>query len=299
MPAGTLSNPFPAMPVAPSIVLVSPVVAVLVTEFTPPVVRPTPLLTVPVTAFEACPTTPGFLAVGVVAGVLFFIAAGVGFVPSAFMGDLTAGVVFFTGVVLVAVEVEFVAVFAGVVVFGVLSLGAEPEAFFKFGPAVRVRTGDVLDAGMAFFATGVCAGALVALLTAGLLVVTGVFFTDVTPDVLGPDGTVFFTAVGVVVAFTGGVFFAGLALADTGVAVLLSFAGVFFTGVTDAPADLVAVVAVFFTGVAAFCVVDGAVLDADDGVFFVEGEPPPAAFWRFATPATTVRFSAVLQCCIG
>ena len=258
-------------------VLFSPVVALLVTEFTPPVVRPTPLFTVPVTAFDACPTTPGFFAVGVVTGVLFFTGAGVGFVPSAFTDDLAAGAVFFTGVVLAAVEVVFVTVFA------VLSLGAEAAAFFMFGPVVRVRTGagvpNTPGAGVAFFAAvGVCVAVLVALLTAGLLVATGVFFAGVAPEVLGADGTAFFTAVGVVVAFTGGVFFAGVALVDTGVAVLFSLAGAFFTGVTDVPAGLVAVVAVFLTGVTVFCAVEGAVLGADDGVFFAVGELPATVF---------------------
>lgn len=251
-------------------VLLSPVVALSATVFTVPVVTPTPLFTPPVTAFDAEPTTPGFL--GVVAGVAFFTAVGVGFVPSA----LTAGFigVFLTVVAFVVVEVVFVAVFAGLA-FVVFILGAELAWFLIFGP---LTTGiDAVDAGVVFFAE---AGVLVAgfdTSLAVLLAATGVFFAGFALEGSEVEGTVFFAAVGAV-GFTG-VLFAGLGVVcDAGVDVLVSFAGAFRTGVGVVPVGFVAAGAVFLTGVTAFCVAEEVVLVAEEGAFFAVEEPPCATF---------------------
>lgn len=259
--------------------LVSPVVAVFVTELTPPIVVPTPLFSVPVTALDACPTALGFF--GIVAGFAVLTAVGVGFVPSALAAGLTTGVVFFTDVVIfgvVVVEVELVVdftgvVFAGVVTFGALIFGAALAAFLRFGPAVRVRVGDVVAGVVVFATTGVFFTGLDASPVV-LLAVTGVFFTGVTLGVV--EDTVFFAATGVVVAVVG-------------VDLRTSFAGAFLIGVAVSPLVLIAVDVVFFTGVAAFFVVDAAVLVAVEGDFFTVELPPCATFWRFATPAANVR----------
>jgi hypothetical protein len=58
-PPGSLSRPFPAYPVTPLSVLFTPVVAESVRVFTPPVVVPTVLVSVPVAVLMPFPTTPG------------------------------------------------------------------------------------------------------------------------------------------------------------------------------------------------------------------------------------------------
>jgi hypothetical protein len=268
MPAGILSSPFPVTPVIPLTVLFSPVVALSATVFTVPVARPVPLFTPPTTAFEAAPTTPGFF--GIVGWVVFFTAAGVGFVPSGLTAGLTEG--FLTGVAFDAVEVALVVDFAGVV-FIAFSFGAELAWFLMLGPFTAGT--DFADAGVVFFAiTGVFTAGLVVSMLAALLGARG----DL--EVVGVDATVFFAAAGV--AGFRGVLFAGVAeLCDAAVGVVLvSFAGAFRTGVDVVPVAFVAAGVAFFTGV---------VFATDEGVFFAVEEPPPATFWRPATPAASIR----------
>lgn len=286
-PAGTLSNPLPAMPVTPLTVPLSPVVVALVTEFTPPVVRPTPLFTVLVTVFEACPRTPGFF--GAVTGVDFFTEEGVGLVPSAFVGlDLAAGIVFLGGVALAAEDVP-VADFVTFAVFVTLDSGAELVGLLMFEATVRVRVGAVVAGVFVVFVvffvvTGGLAIVLDVLLIVLLLVAMAAFFVWGTVETLDIEGTGFFATAGVLVVFT-----AEVLVVDAGVEVLASFAGALLTGVAAAPPVFVAVDVVFLTGVAAFCVVVVIVLGAVDAVFFAVEDPLAATLCRLATPAIRIR----------
>lgn len=280
-PAGALSRPFPATPVTPLIVLFNPVVALSVTVLTAPVVSPTPLFTPPVTAFDAVPIAPGFF--WAAAGVLFFTAVGVGFVPSGLTVDFTG--VFLTGVAFDALVTVLEVVLVGVV-FVAFSFGPELTEFLTLGPLTAGTGAD--DAGVVFFAAiGVFAAGLDASLTI-LLADTGVFLVGVAPEVVDVGGTGFLAAAGVALR---GVLFAELVVfCDVAAAVLLSFAGAFLTGAVEVPVVFVAAGVVFFTGVVVFCVVEAAVLVGG----FAVVEPPCATFCRFATPAVDMSITSRL-----
>jgi hypothetical protein len=232
-PAGSLSKPFPAVPVTPLTAALTPDVALSVMVFTPPVVIPTPLFKVPVAALVVWPMTPGFFAAAVV-GVAFLAAVGVGLVPSGFAA--------FTGVFLtgVAFDVDVVA-FEAVEDTGFFA--AATGVFFA-GVVLEVEGVELAPAaGVAFFA-------VVETLFAGV------------PIVLFAGGT--FAGVPTVpVVFAGAVVFVVLSFAGaflTGVA-----AGVDFVAV-DVAFD--AAGAAFFTGVVVFEAAVDVVLDAVAGAFF-------------------------------
>jgi hypothetical protein len=291
IPAGILSSPLPVTPVIPLTVLFSPVVALSATVFTVPVARPVPLFTPPTTAFEAVPTTPGFF--GGVGCVVFLTAAGVGFVPSGLTAALTEG--FLTGVAFDAGEAVFVVDFAGVV-FVAFNFGAELAWFLMLGP-FTAGTG-LADAGMVFFAeTGVFAAGLAVslpaiLLAAGVdLAVVGVEIFFAAAGVAGFRGVLFAGVVELcdtagVAGFRGVLFVGVVELCDAAVDdVLVSFAGAFRTGVDVVPVAFVAAGVAFLTGV---------VFAADEGVFFAAEEPPPATFWRLATPAASISTTLIM-----
>jgi len=271
-PAGILSSPFPATPVTPLIVLFSPVVAVLVTEFTVPVVRPTPLFSAPVAALDAWPTTPGCFAAGAGAGdgAVFFTAAGVGFVASGLavrMGNfLGAGFV-------VVVDGVDVAALAGVLAFtGVLAAGVDA---LEDGRGFLVPMGVRVGAG-AF--TGVFVGVFAVSLGVIFFAATGVFLTGVVFDVAG---AAFFAAAGVLT----GVVFCVVLVGEARGAAEFSFAGAFLIGVVADPVALVAAGVAFFTGAVVFWAVDVVVFAAVAGVFFAVEEAPWATFCKSPTPA--------------
>lgn len=258
--------------------LFRPVVAESVTVFTVPVVRPTPLLRVPVAALEALPMTPGFFA-GWAAGAIFFAATGVGFVPSGLAAGLTG--VFLMGVALapvVVVEGVLVAGFAGVLVFAAL---------------VAFEDGVAFEMGRGFFVPmGVRAGLGVSP-TEAFGAVVGVFFAGLAVDaVFEPaDGSDFFVPIGVRagVAFAGVVVFEAGLFAGIEVDAEFSFDGAFLAGVVVFVVDFAVVAGVaFFTGVA-FRVAGAAVFCAVAAGFFAVDWPLCEAPWAtleiFATPA--------------
>lgn len=229
-PPGNLSRPFPATPVTPLTVPLTPLVAESVIVFSVPVVVPTVLFSVPVAVEMPLPTTPGCC----------FFARGVAIWPSGFA--LTAGVfltagalevvgVDFTGVAFVAEETALVVLFTGVpgvfltVLAGLEAAVVSAAGVFLIGKGLTVPRGVRAGVGL------------------------GVPF----PVALTAGAVVFFTA-GVVSAFltAPGVAFAGVVVAF-GVAdapLASSFLGTFFTGVVAEFAVFVAVAVAFLTGVA-------------------------------------------------
>lgn len=253
----------------PPTVLLRPVVAVSVTVFRVPVVRPTPLFTPVVTVFAPLAMTPGFFTAVLGAAGAVFCAAGVGMEPS---GAGFAGV-FLTDV---AFDAAPVAGFTGVE--GLLVVLVAVEVVFETGTDPLTTTGVLVDV-------------VEASLGGTFVATTGVFFAGATPD--GPDlsevgvlrevaGSGFFVPMGVL-AVAG---FAGFeeleARSLAGVAVLLSLAGVLLTGVVAVlvAGDVVETgvtfftgVTVGFTGVAVLGVVDAAFADVAVG-FFAAGSAP-------------------------